>query len=141
MANLDWARLLKALLLVLLGGMAPAHADSVPDPTRPATEWLAAQPAASGGHAAFSNAAPEVQVLVIGPTRKFAIVGGQTVRLGETFNGAKLVGILSDGVVMQKDGSKEKLSMNPAVVKKLEGSKPVVGRAKSGKNVVNGEGQ
>ena len=128
-------------LVVGVSAMGLAQADSLTDPTRPATEWLAAQPVAPGSQPAVSSAALEVQVLVIGHSRKFAIIDGQLVRLGEAVNGAKLVAFHADGVVLQKDGNKEKLSMTPAVVKKLEGSKPVVGRAKSGKKVVNGEGQ
>ncbi len=129
------------MLLVGWGGMNVALADSLADPTRPAAEWLAAQPPVPGAEAVAQGAASGLQVLVMGPARKFAIIDGQLVRLGQTYKGAKLVGFHADGVVMQKDGNKEMLSMSPAAIKKIEGSKPVVGRAKSGKKVVNGEGQ
>ena len=130
-----------AALLAALVALGPARADLLADPTRPAAEWLAAQPPVPGGEVAGSGTETGVQVLVIGRARKFAIVDGQLVRQGDSYNGARLVGIQHDGVVMQRDGSKEKLSMNPAVEKKVRVSKPAAGRAKSEKIVVNGEGQ
>ena len=129
------------MLMLGGGGLNVVLADSLADPTRPTSEWLAAQPPAPGAEAVAQVAPSGLQVLVLGPTRKFAIIDGQLVRLGETYKGAKLVGFHADGVVMQKDGSKEMLSMSPAAIKKFEVSKPVVGRTKSGKKVVNGEGQ
>lgn len=140
MKNLDKARLFSALL-VSLSHAAMVHAGALTDPTRPAAEWLAAQPVAPGAPAASNNAASGLQVLVVGPARKFAIIDGQLVRYGETHNGAKLVGVRPEGVVMQKDGSKEILSMSPAAQKKVRASEPVAGKPKSRKKVVNGEGQ
>ncbi len=153
-----YARVYGAWLLALAGvgvgvGLAgAARAAPLSDPTRPASEWLAAQPPVPGAVAAQPpvpgavaaqdvTAAPRVRVLVIGRARKFAIIDGQVVRYGETYNGSKLVGINPDGVVMQKDGSKEKLSMHPAVEKRVKSHKPLVGKGDSGKNMLHGEGQ
>ena len=138
MTKLDGARFFSVMALGCIG---VAHADALADPTRPAAEWLAAQPVVPGAEVTGSNAAPGVRVLVIGPTRKFAIIDGQMVRLGASYNGAKLVSIQSGGVVLQKDGSKEKLSMNPAVEKKVRVTKSATGKPKLKKKVVNGEGQ
>jgi len=130
------------MALVCLLGIGVAHAaDAVADPTRPAAEWLAAQPVVPGAEEAGYDLAPGVRVLVIGPARKFAIIDGQMVRQGETYNGAKLVSVRPEGVVLQRDGSKERLSMSPAVVKKVRVSKPAASRSKSKKKVLNGEGQ
>ena len=141
MTKLDGARFIAVMALACWGSMDLALADSLGDPTRPAPEWLATQASAPGAVATAKDSGLGLRVLVIGPTRKFAIIDGQTVRLGETFNGAKLVGFHADGVVMQKDGSKERLSMSPAVGKKVLVSNPVAGKTKSKKNVLNGEGQ
>ncbi len=147
-----------AWLLALAGvgvgvGLAgAARAAPLSDPTRPASEWLAAQSPVPGAVAAQPPvpgavaaeavaAAPVVRVLVIGRARKFAIIDGQVVRYGETYNGSKLVGINPDGVVMQKDGSKEKLSMHPAVEKRVKSHKPLAGKGDSGKSMLHGEGQ
>jgi len=131
------------MLLAGVGSLATAHADLLLDPTRPAPAWLAAQPTAAqpGGAADANGAEASVRVLVIGPARKFAIVDGQVMRYGDTYNGAKLVGIAHDGVVMQREGSRVKLSMSPAVEKKPRVSKPKAANVKSRKIVVNGEGQ
>jgi hypothetical protein len=141
MTKLDWARFSALMLFAGVGGMDMAHADSLADPTRPAPEWLAAQPVAPGAEAASDGAASALQVIVIGPARRFAIIDGQMVQYGRTYNGAKLVGMRPDSVVLQKDGSKEKLSMSPAVEKKVRVSKPVASKFKSRKKVVNGEGK
>lgn len=141
MAKVNCARLFTVMVLAGLSCIGVAHADLLADPTRPAPEWLAAQPPVPGGEVVGNSSAPRVQVIVIGRSRKFAIIDGQLIRYGDTYNGSRLAGIHPDGVVMQKDGSKEKLSMSPAVEKKVRVSKPVTGRVKSEKNVVNGEGQ
>ena len=140
MTKLDRARFF-ALLLIGLGSVLVAQAQSLDDPTRPAPEWLAAQPSSPGAEVASEGAASGVQVIVVGPARKFAIINGQLVRYGQTYNGAKLVGIAPESVVLQKDGSKEKLSMSPAVEKRVLASQPEASKIKSRKKVVNGEGQ
>lgn len=118
---------------------APVRAAPLADPTRPANEWLAAQPGADGAPA--GDALPGVRVVVAGRARKLAIIDGQLVRLGETYNGARLVGVGPDGVVLQKDGSKEKLSMSPAVEKKTRLAQPAAGGGKPGHHAARGEGQ
>ena len=70
-----------------------------------------------------SARAPEVQIMVIGPARKFAIVNGAAVYAGETHNGAKLVGIEHGGVVWQRAGGEEKSSMSPGVLKTEPGGR------------------
>ena len=132
------------LALVGVGLVGAARAAPLSDPTQPAPEWLKAQaPVPVPGAVAAQDvvAAPEVRVLVIGLARKFAIIDGQVVRYGETYNGSKLVGINPDGVVLLKDGKKEKLSMNPTVEKRVESDKPLPGKGGSGKKILNGEGQ
>lgn len=140
MANLDCAlfsavtpsraRGLRAWVIALvgLGCFAAAHAAPLADPTQPAPEWLAMRSPSPGGDAAGSGDVSGLRVLVIGPSRRFAIIDGKMIRQGDTYNGAKLVGIQPDGVVLQKDGSKEKLGMSPAVQKRVQQSKPVAGK-------------
>jgi len=141
MTKLGIARYSSVMAMACLGNIELAMADSLGDPTRPTAEWLATQAVAPGAVAIPKDSAPGVRVLVVGPSRKFAIIDGQLVRLGETYNGAKLVGFHADGVVMKKEGSKERLGMSPAVEKKVLASNPAAGKPKSKKNVLNGEGQ
>jgi hypothetical protein len=124
-----------------LGNLATAQAQTATDPTRPPDAWLALQPQVAGGTVVTDSVAPGVQIIVTGPARKFAIIDGQLVRYGVAHNGAKLVGIRPESVVLQKDGNRETLSMSPAVVKNINVSKPVPRKPKRGQKVVNGEGQ
>lgn len=142
MATVHSVRYFVVLLLVGLGRIGVAQTPGQTDPTRPAPEWLAAQAPVPADEALGPASAPAgVQVIVIGPTRKFAIIDGQMVRFGQTYNGAKLVGIRPEGVVLQKDGVKEKLSMSPAVTKMVRVPNPTPGGVRSEKKAANGEGQ
>jgi hypothetical protein len=88
------------------------------DPTRPTAAWLAAQPRAAGTQPPVSEAAPPgVQIVVTGPSRKFAIVDGEPVHPGETHDGAKLLTIDEGGVMWQRGSSHESSSMNAGAEK------------------------
>jgi urease gamma subunit len=58
-----------------------------------------------------------VQLIVIGQSRKFAVIDGQVIKSGEILNESKIVDIKS-GEVVTKDPSKS-LKLNPSVEKKL----------------------
>ena len=127
--------------LVGLASQAPVLAQTLADPTRPPAAWLAAQSRAPGAEMVAEPASPGVQIVVIGPTRRFAMINGQAVHPGESYNGSRLVAINEDGAVWRREGITEKASMNPAVSKKVMGAAPTAGKAKSKKKPVNGEGQ
>lgn len=110
-------------LAALLASTCAATAYAQADPTRPAAAWLAAQPRAAGSEAPVEARTPEVQIVVIGPARRFAIVNGEAVYAGETRNGAKLVDIEHGGVVWQRAGGQEKSSMSPGVQKTEPGGR------------------
>src|SRR5690349_10901018 len=97
--------------------LVPCHAQTLADPTRPAAAWLAAQPAKPGASAPSEPGTPGAQIVVVGPSRKFAIVDGQAVHAGDRHNGAKLVDIDKDSLVWQRGTSSERSSMHPAVEK------------------------
>lgn len=116
------------------------------DPTRPAPGWLAAQPEAqAAAQARQSNAqgvvpqagqpnAPAVvpqegqpngaglQLILIGQTRKFAVIDDEVVKPGDIYNGSRVVRIDAGEVVVQ-DRSKS-LKMNPEVEKKVNTPSP-----------------
>lgn len=115
------------------------------DPTRPPPGWLAAQPAAAVARAGQPNAqgavsqagqpnadgvapqagqanTPGLQLILIGKTRKFAVIDGEVVKPGDTYNGSKVVRIDAGEVVVQ-DPSKS-LKVNPAVEKKVNTPSP-----------------
>lgn len=131
-----------AALLAVLATAAPCLAQALADPTRPAAAWLAAQPRPPGAPAADETSSHGVQITVTGPTRRFAIVDGYAVRVGETHNGAKLVAINQDGVVWQRGGVQEKSATSPAVQKIPSSTLGSTMRAeRNSRKTVNGEGK
>jgi hypothetical protein len=106
-----------------LAVLAPCHAQTLADPTRPAAVWLAAQPRTPGASAPAEPGTPGAQIVVIGPSRKFAIVDGHPVQAGDHYNGAKLVDIDKDSLVWQRGTGSERSSMYPAVEKTAPGGR------------------
>ena len=131
------------LSLLLAGFLANGAAQTglSIDPTRPAAEWLAAQAPGTAEAAAREAGPGGLQVIVKGATRKFAVIDGQLIRLGESDQGSRLLAIGAQDVLLQKDGVKTELHMNPAVRKKVHQSKPAGRGLESGSKVLNGEGQ
>ena len=130
-------------MFALLAGMTGASVlAQASDPTRPPAAWTAAQTRGAGGQqAAAEGGASTVQVLVTGPTRRFAMVDGHAVRLGETYNGARLVAINSDGVVWQREGGRETASMSPGIQKRIKGDPAAKPTGSKRKKPIHGEGQ
>jgi len=115
------------LLFVIAGLAASAvsHAQASGDPTRPPPVWLALQPKLPGAPSVEVDAGtPGAQIVVVGPTRKFAMVDGQAVRPGETYKGSKLLAIGPDGLMWQTEGRRELTSMSPGVQKTDPAARP-----------------
>jgi hypothetical protein len=116
------------LLLLLSAVAGPAQAGD---------SWLAPPPGWSGETvtpntaATVATAAPAsgLRIVVMGPSRRFAVIDGRTVRTGSDFNGAKVVGIQSDAVLLSREGQVEQLRSNPAVIKKVHESTGKAGMA------------
>jgi hypothetical protein len=107
-------------VLLALGWSAGTWGVTLSDPTRPPQIWLEANGIML---ATTSQEAPSgVQLIKIGPTKKFALVNGQVVTPGKAFNGSKVLDINPDGVVT-RDASKS-LKLIPAVSKKNVTSAP-----------------
>ena len=110
---------LELSLLALLVLVITTNARGEPriDPTVIPPVWLAAQPAPPGAAIVVAKEpTPIVQVIVIGKSRKFAVIDGQVVKSGEILNESQIVDIKS-GEVLTKDISKS-LKLNPSVEKK-----------------------
>ena len=111
------ARLQLSLLALLVLGTS-AWGESRIDPTVIPPAWLAAQPTPTGAATVVAKEpTPIVQLIVIGQSRKFAVIDGQVIKSGEILNESKIVDIKS-GEVVTKDRSKS-LKLNPSVEKKL----------------------
>ena len=103
-------------LIAAISLAAGAHAEGK-DPTVPPAAWLAAQPVAPGTQAALPGGdTSSVRLVLVGKTRKLALIDGQVIKPGDMHNGAKVAAIGRNQVLMEE---KEKsLKLAPGVQKK-----------------------
>jgi MSHA biogenesis protein MshK len=91
---------------------AAAQAQGLQDPTRPPAQ---AQLAARPGEAAAAPAGPQLQSVLIAREpggRRVAVIDGETVRLGETFHGARLVRLAQGEVELVRGRERQVLKLN-----------------------------
>lgn len=121
-------KILIALFVAFSAKGSAVLGQNLVDPTRPPAiaESGAEQGAASGA------SGPELQSVLISPTRRVAIISGQSVTLGERFGEARVVKITENEVVLQNGKELQVLKLFPGVQKNI---KP--GRAGSGANSRN----
>lgn len=106
-------RLLSALMTMLLTTVtAVAVANAFPDPTAPAD--FVARPR-SGAPAVPSG--PVLESTMVSSTRKSAVISGKRVKVGDTFEGAKVTAITPYEVRMNRGGRETTLRMLPKLVK------------------------
>jgi MSHA biogenesis protein MshK len=99
---------LSALLLAAL----PAPAQTLADPTQPPPESRLLAPGAAD--ASVVSAGPRLQSILIGTRgREVAVIDGQTLRKGDKINGAVLVQIGKNQVVLQHGRAKQVLTLFP----------------------------
>ena len=100
-----------ALVTVLAIAQA-ASAQTTADPTRP--------PAALTDNAGQTSVPPETvlqSVLIPKKGKPLAVIGGQTVKLGEMFGDRRLVKVSDREVVLEGPNGKESLPLTPGVEK------------------------
>lgn len=97
-----------ALVLAAL----PVSAQTLTDPTQPPPE---SRPQAPGApEAPVASSGPQLQSVLIGSRgREVAVIDGQTLRKGDKINGAVLVKIGKNQVVLQQGRSKQVLTLFP----------------------------
>jgi len=105
----------RALVLLLLcaAGTASAQREVLVDPTRPPVavgEPTEKEQAASAG--------PQLQSVLISPTRRVAVISGNTVVQGGKYGGATVVAISEGTVLLRYADRKETLHLLPGVVKR-----------------------
>ncbi|RZT10788.1 MSHA biogenesis protein MshK [Duganella sp. CF402] len=103
------------LLMLLLVGAVQAHAQTLADPTQPPPESRllpqSEAPAVPRG--------PQLQSVLIGSRgREVAVIDGQTIRKGEKFNGAVLVEVRKNQVVLQNGRNRQVLTLFPEPAQK-----------------------
>jgi MSHA biogenesis protein MshK len=104
-----------ACLLLTLANLAGAQA--LQDPTRPPAAFIGGQGAAGQAAAAAVNRAPRLQsVLIARPPggRHVAVIDGETLRLGDTYRGARVARIEQDEVELVRGRTRQVLKLNAA---------------------------
>lgn len=104
----------RILLIVLAGSLtclSSAWGQQLRDPTQPPSRLM------QDGEAGSVSGEPVLQSVFISPTRRAAIISGQTVRLGEKFNGSTLVKISESEVVLRNDNELQTLKLFPGIGK------------------------
>jgi MSHA biogenesis protein MshK len=107
----------KKLILTVSAGLAlahlPASAQALLDPTRP--------PAGIGqaaGETAAAASGPRLQSILIAPRaggRHVAIIDGDTVRLGDTWKGARVASMTRNEVVLMRGPERQVLRLDGPV--------------------------
>lgn len=100
-----------ALALALMAACLPARAQNMVDPTQPPPE---ARLVAPGAEAAPVRSGPQLQSVLIGTRgREVAVIDGQTLRKGDKIDGAVLVQIGKNQVVLQHGLERRTLTLFP----------------------------
>lgn len=100
------------MIAVAVLGSVRAVANALPDPTRPANfAGSASRPAPTG------PAAPVLHSTMVSPGHKSAVISGQRVRIGDTFQGAVITDITPYEVRMSRGGRDVTLRLIPKLTK------------------------
>ena len=105
---------------------AIAAAQVMNDPTRPPPSVLSATPG-NEGHVG----GPQLQSVMISPTERSAIIGGERVIQGGRYGDARVIRITESEVVLRSAGGIETLRMYPDIEIKLVKPAPVVAAPKT----------
>ena len=102
-------RFTKLAMVALCAYCASVPAQALKDPTRPpASLWrapgAAEEPASPG---------PQLQSVMLSPSRRSAIISGQVVNRGERYGDAVLVDVAEDHVILRRGASTEVLRLYP----------------------------
>lgn len=92
-----------------LNGFAMAQTD----PTQPPPAWMPPGVAIQGADAQTDAA----QVAILRGQKRSAVVGGVLVQPGDDFKGGKVIAINDRGVLIEREGRRELLSLTPGVQK------------------------
>ena len=96
---------------VVLAATAP---ENVPDPTRPPASLIA------GSLVAAPSSGPGLQSIMISSGRRLAVIGGQTVQVGDKLGDARVVKIAEGEVVLNNGKELQTLKLFPGIEKRQE---------------------
>lgn len=101
-----------AAAMLLLAANAQA-AEPLPDPTRPAAEFLAPIDTTDAAKAAASIKG--LRTIIIAPDRRSAVINGEQVLLGGKVGGERLMAVCEDSVVLQGSSGRREVALYPGV--------------------------
>lgn len=121
-----------SVLLLLCAIFPVASAQVLIDPTKPPAE-ISATPTVQAAVPKDSG----LQTIIISPTRRAAIINGQTIELGAQHGDAKLVEVSESGVILLGPQGRQVLALFPGVeIKRKEPPKDDMKRATQKKKPV-----
>ncbi len=105
-----------AAALAAMALAASAHAESLPDPTRPPPAILV--PANAAGDTAEPTGGLVLQSVLIAPDRRSAVISGQAMAVGDAVGGLRLMRVAAAEVTLEGLEGSRTLSLFPDVRKR-----------------------
>lgn len=99
--------LIRCALVLAFGDASGAPVEALVDPTRPPSARTDQPVGEESGHSRV------LQSILIAPGRTFAVIDGETVRVGTRVGEARVVKIDETGVILSKNGKVETLKLFP----------------------------
>jgi MSHA biogenesis protein MshK len=96
------------VLVAWVAQAAAAQTENLPDPTKPPAAFTHGEVAPTG---------PVLQSVLIAPTHRLAVISGKTLNVGDSFEGAKVISIAENEVILQNGKSKQVLRLYPVLRK------------------------
>lgn len=104
---------LKLIAAMLALCSAGTQAEVLPDPTRPAAEFLA--PSAATDAAKAMPADDGLRTIIIAADRRSAVINGQQIPLGGKLGDERLMAVCEDSVVLQGAEGRREVPLYPGV--------------------------
>jgi MSHA biogenesis protein MshK len=107
----------RLFLCMLLAASNAAPAQALQDPTRPPAALTAGQGASGQPAAPAAERRPQLQSVLIARQpggRHVAVIDGETLRLGDSFRGARVTRIEQNEVELVRGRTRQVLILNPA---------------------------
>ena len=107
------------ILVAVTGWSLSGWGQKLADPTRPPAAWLERQAKGGSGDAGTPEAPPRLQSLLVGGPRKYAIIDGQLVGVGDKFRDGRVLAVEATQVVLRTAQGTQTLKLFPDVEKRV----------------------
>ena len=103
------------LLSLLLCTSALAAGKGLRDPTRPLAATVRSTAAAAGARPAAAVVPPQLQMVLVGHDRRYAVIDDELLAEGDAIRGLALLKILDDAVVLKTPNGPRTLPLSAPV--------------------------